>query len=92
MVWAPFVQPESQDYLIPSRVPMAKWAAASGMPMYATVNKKNGWLTQVIQYNVYQMTNAIAREKQLKRWRRAKKVALVNAANPRWRDLATVGT
>ena len=31
---------------------------------------------------------AIAREKQLKGWRRARKVALVAASNPRWRDLA----
>ena len=31
--------------------------------------------------------DAIAREKQLKGWRRSKKVALVNAANPSWRDL-----
>ena len=31
--------------------------------------------------------DAIAREKQLKGWRRAKKVALVRAANPSWRDL-----
>ena len=31
--------------------------------------------------------DAIAREKQLKGWRRAKKVALVNRANPAWRDL-----
>jgi hypothetical protein len=61
MVWAPLVQPESQIHLIPSRVPMAKWEAAAGMPLYATVDKKNGWLGQVIQYNVYQMLNAIAR-------------------------------
>ena len=31
--------------------------------------------------------DAIAREKQIKGWRRSKKVALVNAANPGWRDL-----
>ncbi len=31
---------------------------------------------------------AIAREKQLKGWRRAKKIALITAANPEWRDLA----
>jgi putative endonuclease len=31
---------------------------------------------------------AIAREKQLKSWRREKKVKLVSAANPTWRDLA----
>ena len=31
--------------------------------------------------------DAIRREKQLKGWRRAKKVALVNESNPTWRDL-----
>ncbi len=31
---------------------------------------------------------AIAREKQLKGWRREKKVALIAAANPTWEDLA----
>ncbi len=32
--------------------------------------------------------DAIAREKQLKGWTRAKKVALINRSNPDWRDLA----
>ena len=32
--------------------------------------------------------NAIAREKQLKRWRREKKMWLVEKMNPQWRDLA----
>lgn len=31
--------------------------------------------------------DAIRREKQLKGWRRSKKVALVNRENPSWRDL-----
>ncbi len=31
---------------------------------------------------------AIAREKQLKGWRREKKVALIEKGNPRWADLA----
>ena len=31
---------------------------------------------------------AIGREKQLKGWRRSKKIALIEAANPRWEDLA----
>jgi putative endonuclease len=31
--------------------------------------------------------NAIAREKQLKGWIRAKKIALVEKANPTWNDL-----
>ena len=30
---------------------------------------------------------AIAREKQLKRWSRAKKIALINTLNPKWLDL-----
>jgi putative endonuclease len=32
--------------------------------------------------------NAIAREKQLKAWRREKKLALIEAANPAWIDLS----
>jgi len=32
--------------------------------------------------------NAIAREKQLKKWSRSKKVALIATMNPRWNDIA----
>jgi putative endonuclease len=32
--------------------------------------------------------SAIAREKQLKHWRREKKTALIEAENPGWRDLS----
>ncbi len=32
--------------------------------------------------------SAIGREKQLKGWRRAKKIALIEKMNPRWQDLA----
>jgi len=31
---------------------------------------------------------AIAREKQIKGWRRARKIALVEGVNPAWRDLS----
>ena len=31
---------------------------------------------------------AIAREKQIKSWRRAKKVALIRSLNPEWKDLS----
>jgi predicted GIY-YIG superfamily endonuclease len=31
--------------------------------------------------------DAIARESELKKWSRAKKVALINRINPNWRDL-----
>jgi putative endonuclease len=33
--------------------------------------------------------DAIEREKQLKRWRREKKIALIEAANPEWLDLSS---
>ena len=35
-----------------------------------------------------QISNAIAREKQLKGWKRAKKIALINKSNPTWEDLS----
>jgi len=31
---------------------------------------------------------AIAREKEIKKWRRSKKIDLVEAANPEWKDLS----
>ncbi|MFY9940189.1 MAG: GIY-YIG nuclease family protein [Silvibacterium sp.] len=33
-------------------------------------------------------SRAIAREKQLKRWTRAKKIALIERENPTWQDLS----
>lgn len=35
-----------------------------------------------------QVDDALAREKQVKRWRREKRVALIEAENPEWRDLS----
>ena len=35
-----------------------------------------------------QVQDAIAREKQLKKWSRTKKIALIATLNPRWYDLA----
>jgi putative endonuclease len=45
-----------------------------------------------VEYCIYyehfpEITQAICREKQLKKWRRAKKDALISAANPEWNDL-----
>lgn len=42
----------------------------------------------LIYYEVYQYVNeAIAREKELKKWSRKKKVALINPSNPNWNSL-----
>ena len=38
--------------------------------------------------NCTDVQDAITREKQLKKWSRAKKVALIATMNPRWNDLA----
>jgi putative endonuclease len=35
------------------------------------------------------VNNSIARESEVKKWRRAKKLALVEKDNPTWEDLAT---
>ena len=34
------------------------------------------------------MRNAIAREKELKGWRRARKITLIESVNPAWVDLS----
>jgi putative endonuclease len=45
--------------------------------------------TRLVYYEVFQeVRRAIAREKQLKGWRRSKKRALIESMNPRWEDLA----
>ncbi len=38
--------------------------------------------------NFQYIQNAIAREKELKGWRRAKKIALIESLNPTWTDLS----
>lgn len=59
---------------------------------------KNGVLDGFTkQYRVHKLVyfessryvvNAIEREKQIKRWRREKKVKLIESMNPEWKDLS----
>ena len=45
-------------------------------------------LRRLVHYEHFSdFSNAIEREKRLKRWRREWKLALIEKANPRWRDL-----
>jgi putative endonuclease len=45
--------------------------------------------TRLVCYESFdKVVKAIAREKQLKGWRRSKKVALIEKVNPHWEDLA----
>lgn len=49
-------------------------------------------VTRLVYFETYaDPISAIAREKQLKGWVRAKKIALIEAKNPEWRDLASSG-
>ena len=46
-------------------------------------------LDRLVFFEIYPTPReAIAREKQLKGWRREKKVALIQSMNPGWRDLS----
>jgi putative endonuclease len=46
-------------------------------------------LDRLVYYEIYQNpVEAIAREKQLKGWRREKKLWLIKSINPAWRDLS----
>jgi len=46
-------------------------------------------VTRLVYYEVFQyVNNALARETQIKKWLREKKVALIEASNPTWEDLS----
>jgi len=45
--------------------------------------------TRLVYYESFDdVCKAISREKQLKGWRREKKIALIQSINPRWQDLS----
>lgn len=59
---------------------------------------RSGASIHTVQYNITKLVyveeheaapDAIAREKQLKKWRREKKIALIDVANPEWLDLTS---
>ena len=44
---------------------------------------------KLVYYETFRyVNNALARETEIKKWRREKKVALIEAQNPAWKDLA----
>ena len=46
-------------------------------------------VNRLVYYEAYgDIHEAIAREKQIKGWRRSKKVALIESTNTQWRDLS----
>ena len=46
-------------------------------------------ITRLVHFEATsEVRSALAREKEIKAWRREKKVALIEAGNPAWRDLS----
>lgn len=46
-------------------------------------------ITMLVYYEMFgDIRDAIEREKQVKDWRREKKIALIESMNPEWRDLS----
>ncbi len=64
------------------RVSQHKSKAQAGFTQKYDINK-------LVYYEEYATAlEAIAREQQVKAYRREKKIALINALNPKWQDLA----
>jgi len=67
---------------LPTRVEQHKLGMVEGF------SKTYGCKTLVWYERHAVMVEAILREKQIKRWRRDWKLALIEAENPEWRDLS----
>ena len=47
-------------------------------------------INMLVYFETYNdIRDAISREKQIKGWRREKKIALIESQNPRWKDLSS---
>lgn len=74
------------------------YVGMSGFPVTRISQHKTGEIegfsktyhcNRLVYYESYDdVHKAISREKQLKGWRRSKKIALIESKNPRWKDLA----
>ncbi len=85
-------------YILQSASRRALYIGVTGDPEKRLWEHKTGRIAGFTsQYNVHRLVYferfgdvhaAIAREKQLKGWRRAKKEALIRSVNPEWKDLS----
>ena len=70
---------------VTSDLPQRVWLHKNGA--YDGFTKKYGVRNLVWHESHAAMDDAIRREKAIKKWNRAWKVALIEKANPEWRDL-----
>ena len=84
-------------YLLANRSGMLYTGVTNDLERRVVEHKRKARPSYASRYNIRRLVYweefgevemAIAREKQIKRWRRGKKVALVESVNPGWRDLA----
>jgi putative endonuclease len=69
-----------------SRLTKRAWEHKSGICEGFT---KQYRVTRLVYYETFRRIGyAIAREKQIKRWRREKKIRLIQSTNPGWKDLS----
>ena len=71
---------------VTSNLPARAWQHKNGVVggVYQEVGRPH-----LVYYEVHEdMLSAINREKQIKKWKRAWKLALIEKQNPNWRDLS----
>ena len=84
-------------YILASQKNGTLYIGVTGNPVGRVWQHREGWfegftkrygVTRLVWYAAFDdVTAAITREKQIKKWRRAWKLRLIEAANPYWRDL-----
>jgi len=87
------------DYMMMSSSRRALYTGVTGHLRQRVMEHKTGAIdgfslqyhtTRLVYFETYNyVRNAIGREKQIKRWRREKKIALIEAMKPSYRDLAS---
>ena len=84
-------------YIMTSRTGTLYVGVTSDLPRRVHEHKTKAFPGFTAKYNVNRLVHfestddvrdALAREKQIKGWRRSKKLALIKSDNPKWQDLA----
>ena len=81
--------PASHEHYTSESPTIWRRESASTAAVYTVASPADYKVDRLVYYEQFQWVQAaIGREKQLKRWRREKKVALIERDNPTWGDLS----
>ncbi len=84
-------------YFVASKSGVLYLGVTSNLPMRVGQHKARIFRGFTKKYNVTNLVwfephtsirSAISREKEIKKWRRSKKIALIESLNPQWNDLS----